>query len=109
MRTDYKQSGIDRRDERHMKDPKLDQNCLPRPKRKKIKPYRLMCKTTRDDRLWHFIRYPWSHGHYETIGQAIQAAEQLRTSRFWHGHLILWIEDKYGNIIGESGTLIMKP
>ncbi len=102
MRTEYKQSGIDRRDERHTKDPSLDQNCLPRHMRKRIKPYKLMCKTTREDGILHFYGRPWSHGHYETIAQAKQAAEQMRTSRMWHAYFIFWIEDKDGDIIGEK-------
>lgn len=102
MRTEYKQSGIDRRDERHTKDPKLDQSCLLKRKRKKIKPYRLMCKTTREDSLWRFIRRPWSHGHYETIEQAERAAEQMTASRIWDAYFTFWIEDKDGNIIGKK-------
>ncbi len=102
MRTEYKQSGIDRRDERHTKEPALDRNCLPRHKRKKIKPYKLMCKTTREDTILRFFARPWSHGHYETIAQAKQAAEQILTSRIWQTHFIFWIEDENGDIIGEK-------
>ena len=89
--SEYREQCNKRKDELHIKDPNLDQNCKAKRKRKAHKPVKVWCSPTAEN-MYRYMDKTWCFGRYETVEDAEKAVQQKMADSFYSKYYILRIE-----------------
>jgi hypothetical protein len=89
--SEYREQCNKRKVETNIKDPNLDQNCLPKRKRKKNKKIKVIC-SPKESNTWTFLKKSWTFGRYETRKDAEKAIESRMNDDFYSKNYTLKIE-----------------